>query len=96
MSMCVLRLGEGEGEGGNSDHATGDCLLGVSDIPVHTHACAYARLTHTHNHAQAGFAFLTQTREERFFVNIRKRLDNAVAIDTERCGVGCAFAGGGA
>jgi inositol 1,4,5-triphosphate receptor type 1 len=33
---------------------------------------------------QAGFEFLTQTREERFFLNIRKRLDHAVAIDRER------------
>ena len=49
----------------------------------------HSSLTLAHNHAQAGFAYLTQTREERFFVNIRKRLDHAVAIDTERCGVCC-------
>ena len=50
----------------------------------YSYVCVYV---HSSMHAQAGFAFLTQTREERFFINIRKRLDHAVAIDTERYAV---------
>ena len=55
-----------------------------------THTCTHALMYALHmlpNLPQAGFAYLTQTREERFFVNIRKRLDHALAIDTERCDI---------
>ena len=50
VHVCT-KVGEVRGMGWNGDHATGDCSPGVSDTPVHTHACTCARLAHTHNHA---------------------------------------------